>query len=301
MDYSRQLLLVVLCGLVVRTQVANAICAASSTRRYQPKVLNGSDPYTCPQVTDSQMTLTQIEAETTSLLDDIAANLHQSVSFPCGEIGWTQVVYLNMDDPTHHCPQPWIRKGDSSHRACGRSTSGCESANFTTGGIKYSRVCGRIIAYQFGRPEGFGAFSHSQQDISLDSYYIDGVSVTKGHPRQHIWSFVVGVDQTSDHTQVCPCTNPLYRDSIRVPSYIGNNYFCDSGVVQYPTSNVLHTQNPIWDGVGCEPHTSCCNHNSWFNATVPSATCDDIEVRICSNTTPDDEDSPIKLIELYVK
>ena len=301
MEFSLQLLLLTLCGFTLNAHVTDAVCSASTTRRYQPKVINGSDTYTCPQPANSQVTLMQIEAETNALLDAIIPSLHQG-EFPCGETGWTQVAYLNMDDPTHHCPHAWIKTSDSSHPACGRRASGCQSVNYTTGGIKYTRVCGRIIAYQFGRPEGFAA-SHII-GASIDTHYIDGISVTKGYPRQHIWTFVAGKDQRSDNPQVCPCSNPpLYRDYIAIPNYIGNNYFCDSGVIQYPesTNAVLHTYNPIWDGEGCEAHTTCCNHNSWFSTTVPSATCDDIEVRICANNVPQDEDTPIKLMEIYVK
>ena len=55
----------------------------------------------------------------------------------------------------------------------------------------YSRVCSRIeglatISYDafFFRPIGGGP---------IDEAYLDGISVTHGSPRQHIWSFAAGV------------------------------------------------------------------------------------------------------------
>ena len=42
--------------------------------------------------------------------------------------------------------------------------------------------------------------------------------------------------------------------------------------------------DPLWDGQGCGPTSSCCTFNSppWFNVTLPFPTTDNIEVRICN-------------------
>jgi len=91
-----------------------------------------------------------------------------------------------------------------------------------------------------------------------------------------------------------------------VPSFVGQNYFCESGLTQ--VGSLRHGYfwpdgDPLWDGRGCGPTSSCCTFNSppWFNVTLPSPTTDNIEVRICSNEGSQSDDSPIQLIELYVK
>ena len=63
--------------------------------------------------------------------------------------------------------------------------------------------------------------------------------------------------------------------------------------------------DPLWDAEGCGPNSQCCSFNSppWFIAELPSPTTDDIEVRICADDAGGTahEDTPIELMELYVK
>ena len=266
--------------------------------KYEPKVLEETNP-SCPSAIKTLMVLNEIEAETNLLLDGIIPRLNQtSGDFYCEGGGWTNVAYINMDDSSHHCPQAWKEITQNSHRACGRKSSGCQSVTFNTSGKRYNKVCGRIIAYQYGNPEGFQ--TDSVHLFDLNSYYIDGVSLTRGNPRKHIWSFVMGQDQTSRNSYVCPC---VYDYHVTVPSFIGKNYSCDAALTRYTfnTPKILHTDNPLWDGENCGEAPNCCNHNSWFNATLPTTTSDSLEVRICSNEPPDQEDARITLLNLYVK
>ena len=158
-------------------------------------------------------------------------------------------------------------------------------------------MCGRIIGYQLGIQRTF-IFAHT-----LFTFYVDGVSVTTLSPRQHIWTFVTGYDeQSAQPSSTCPCVN---GSTSRVQSFVGQNYFCESGLTQYPGTNGPFFSNgdPLWDGQGCGPTSSCCTFNSppWFDVTLSSPTTDDIEVRICDNSSPQFGDSPIQLLELYVK
>ena len=152
--------------------------------------------------------------------------------------GWTRVASLNMTDRSQQCPGEWILRSNYSSeqmRLCGSSTSrisGCLSATFSTHGISYSHVCGRITGYQYATTDAFYSSSPQQNpSILIDSYYVDGVSLTHGPPgaRQHIWTFAAGLSepQLNNNPWVCPCAD---RDSqMYVPSYVGNDYFCESG------------------------------------------------------------------------
>ena len=117
-----------------------------------------------------------------------------------------KVAEINMTDPTQQCPDGFkqINRTRPPLRTCGRpdGIGGCVSMTFPVNGIEYSRVRGRIVAYQIGTPSGFG----SPLSDSIDSYYVAGISLTHGQPRQHIWSFANarGEGYTSE---VCP----LYR------------------------------------------------------------------------------------------
>ena len=84
--------------------------------------------------------------------------------------------------------------------------AGYLSTIFDLYGIEYSQVCGKIIGYQDWTPDAFGQKSLL---TSIDSAYVDGISLTHGrNPRKHIWTFAAGLDEVGSRpTYDCPCTN----------------------------------------------------------------------------------------------
>jgi len=73
----------------------------------------------------------------------------------------------------------------------------------------------------------------------------------------------------------------LTTDSMAlVPPFIGNDYYCDSGVDSNPQRGVFYT-TPLWTGKGCTPPNFCCPHSGipWFCKTLPVPTTDYIEVQ----------------------
>ena len=128
--------------------------------------------------------------------------------------------------------------------------------------------------------------------------------MTHGSPRQHIWSFAGGADELlTVPISSCPCvTGSMNGD--RIPSFVDQNYFCETGINFTFTDGPFYTNSdPLWDGQGCGPTSSCCTFNSppWFNVTLSPPTTDDMEVRICGDQPITNEDTPVQLIELYVK
>ena len=72
--------------------------------------------------------------------------------------GWTHVAYLNMTDPSQQCPSAWIQRSSSSEprRLCARSShTGCDSVAYSTFGMNYSHVCGKVIGYQYYSTDAF--------------------------------------------------------------------------------------------------------------------------------------------------
>ena len=173
------------------------------------------------------------------------------------------------------------------------------------GSEQYDQVCGRIIGYQLGTPNAFGGSGVIGAPQSIDSYYVDGVSITHGSPRQHLWTFAGGLEEILvdfDYPNfTCPCVNGSTADT---PSFVGQNYFCETGITRWNGSYLFWPNgDPLWDKQRCGPTSSCCTFNSppWFNVQLSSPTTDDIEVRICGNTGIRNEDSLMQLMELYVK
>ncbi len=131
----------------------------------------------------------------------------------------------------------------------------------------------------------------------LNSHYLDGVSITHGkQPRSHIWSFASSWGSIIDNG--CPCSGDSYRGS--VPSFVGRNYFCETGHRNNWQGN-LYPDNPLWDGIGCLDTSTCCDppeqNLPWFCTTLSSASANDIEVRLCGNQATSDEDVPIEQVE----
>ena len=263
--------------------------------------VRGNNTKTCPLDEDREGARNELSSNVQSLLASIANPTQESAL--CGGVGWTRIAYLNMTDPAQGCPSPWTLFTSGNKRVCFRSSSslaGCDSVLYNNPGGKYSQVCGRIIGYQYGNPHGF--FSYHSQGHSIDSYYIDGVSVTHGQsPRQHIWTFAAGWSEQDDRGS-CPCGSPTSQATI--PPYVGNNYFCETGTIPSADFSVFYSDDPLWDGEGCGPGHSCeCELNSppWFTANFTNPTTDDIEVRSCSYQGTGRKNVGIELIELYVK
>ena len=106
--------------------------------------------------------------------------------------GWMRVAHLNFTNTNQTCPSGF-RLITSPKRTCGTPGRSCVSTTFPLNGVKYSRVCGKIKAYQYGSPEAFGPYFHNQ-DYTIDSGYVDGVSLTHGQtPRKHIWTFAAAL------------------------------------------------------------------------------------------------------------
>jgi hypothetical protein len=216
----------------------------------------------------------------------------------CGYGDWVRIAYLNMSDPTQQCPNAWRGYSDPV-RSCGRpvsSRSGCATVYFSSNGKQYSSVCGRALGYQKGSPDGFGS---TDFDTTLDGIYVDGISMTHGSPRTHIWTFAAGLYTGENrNTNNCPCEGGRQQ-----PDYVGGNFFCGSG--DHDPQFQLHKfydQDPLWNGANC-PNTTGCPFNSppWFSTKLPMPTYDDIEVRICGDQSTGDEDTPLQFLEIYVQ
>ena len=200
--------------------------------------------------------------------------------------GWMRVAYLDMTNSTHRCPSSLHPRVDSGIRSCAVKTSSgsCSSVYYTSHGINYSRVCGRIRGYFVQSPDGY----HHRSHTTINSNYVDGVSLTYGTRRQHIWTFASSHDAYSFHPPACPCGS--------VPAFVGNHYFCDGHPVF--TTNLA---NPLWDGEECGSR-ACCNFNNppWFYRQLSHTTAD-IEMRLCRNEPRDNEDVTVHQVEIYVQ
>uniref|UniRef100_A0A1X7VK87 GON domain-containing protein n=1 Tax=Amphimedon queenslandica TaxID=400682 RepID=A0A1X7VK87_AMPQE len=220
----------------------------------------------------------------------------------CGEKGgWTRLGYLNMSDPTQDCPANFEARTFQDIRTCRKTedSRSCSGLTLSTNGIEYTQICGRVIGYQKGNTD---ALLHSSEGI--DSYYLDGVSITRGsESREHVWSFVAGqTSNVSKHPENnCPCN---IESTVQVPDFIGEHYYCESGNNSTETSNSKFYSDPLWDGQDCPSVESpCCTSKDlpWFHRVYDASSSSDIELRVCRNAGQSNEDILIELYEIYIK
>ena len=222
----------------------------------------------------------------------------------CGSTGgWMRVAYLDMTDTSQQCPEGFTLRSETN-RACVLIATSCTSIVYPSRNIQYSKVCGRVRAYQYSATLAFAHYHN--RGTTIDSNYVGGMSITHGEsPRKHIWTFAAAVDETRSDHNVCPCTKTDTPYTGRVPPFIGNDYFCDSGNREWSSSEkfTFFSEDPLWDGEGCGPTSSCCQFNSppWFCKELPQPTTDDVEVRVCRYPDNYNRGTPFELIELYIQ
>ena len=193
-----------------------AVAQGANTFTYPGQVLQGDGGQTCHTEGQRERVRNEVDHAILSLLQDSVVPLLQNIS--CGgSFGWRRVAYLDMSDPSQQCPSVW-REYTTPHRVCGRqsTTASCEGLTYSTGSEQFNQVCGRIIGYQLGSTDSFRGSSQS-----IDTYYVDGISVTRGSPRQHIWTFATGLDEhTTYPCCTCPCVTGSTNGNI-IPSFVG--------------------------------------------------------------------------------
>ena len=195
-------------------------------------------------------------------------------------------------------------------RGCGRPPSGttvggCSATIFSPPRhrqmLQYQNVCGRVIGYEYGSAD---AFLNRWNNQTLDSPYVYGVSITHGTPHSHIWTYTAGLTEGGyyDKCVNCPCAHPNHPNNSIIPSFVGDNYYCESGNPgTWWEDDFLYNTNPLWDSKQCEG--VCCSNGKsppWFSVELPNPTTDDIEVRICSLERTY-QDAIVQLLEIYIQ
>jgi hypothetical protein len=190
-----------------------------------PQVIPGT--VICPSQEDRDAARQNLHSAASSVMQQIVNN---TVSARCGPGQWYRVAYLNMSDPTQQCPPSLRLYSANGISACGRPSSvgrfGCSGLTFASDdGRPYSKVCGNVIGYQIGSTLVFA----NRQSL-IDTGYVNGVSITYGSPRTHIWTYAAGLsDQLIQFGEIfsCPCVVAGTPFSPQTPpSFIGNNYYC---------------------------------------------------------------------------
>ena len=223
-------------------------------------------------------------------------NVTCNMKLKCGGVegGWMQVADVDMNRDKS-CPGTWHKISDSRRSLCYGYTAGCSSAYFYAKGYSYEVICGQAKAYQKGTTDAF-----AKNMYSLDAAYVDGISITLGSPRKHVWTYAVGL--SDNHTSCCNCPCAVHRGP-HPPAYVRNHYYCESGNMDSShDANMLYLQDSLWDGANCTINNGCCDQPGmpWFHRNLLTHVTEDFEVRICKDANYNDEDIAVEKLDIFV-
>ena len=284
---------------------------ATTTPALPPVGLTSLNPATsCQEILESQPKTPSASYWVWSTSSDgtrSPVSVHCDMERSCGGLtgGWMRVVFLNMKDIHQTCPSNFRLQTHTqpSLRLCSteNTNSGCRGTFFPVNGVSYSHVCGRVIGYQDKTPNAFYNFDLNPS-LTINDPYIDGISLTHGSQRDHIWSFVAALDETQGHLSACECSNTAVSQKADIPNFVGDDYFCDTGS-RGSVAFELYGEDPLWDGRGCGTASTCCAFNNppWFYKSLNSSSKDDLEMRVCRDSGVSNEDILIEIVELYVR
>ena len=226
--------------------------------------------------------------------------------------GWMRVAQLNVTNGDT-CPGDWIN--DVNYNSlCTVTGEGCHSANFSVP-YSYNKICGQVRGFQKGTTDAFYPFFFSQgstpsglytpftYSATVNGVYVDGVSITLGDPRKHIWTYVVGLTDdggTGSGYYNCPCAKVA---SPRPPAFVGNNYYCESGNIGLHVASEFYSDDALWDGEQCLPGNSCCDRagQPWFFYQLPISETQHLEARICQDESIPLEAVIVEKLQLFVQ
>ena len=234
---------------------------------------------------------------------DQVYRVYCDMELTCGGItgGWMRIANIDTSQGDD-CPSGWsnITQPRPLCRGSG-DAAGCYSAYFSNNKTEYNSICGKVHGYQQGSHAGFLALRASSH--SIDAPYLDGVSMTVGNPRKHVWSYAVGHSKLLDTTPYktnCPCAR---YPGANPPSFVKSHYYCESGSVGNPGLTTFHESDPLWDGRGCPAGDDCCSTLGapWFYRHFTEPEMGAVEVRICRDEAYYNEATLLEQVQLYIQ
>lgn len=158
-----------------------------------------------------------------------------------GSTGWTCIAYLNMTEPGQCCPSPWTQFRSGNKRVClwsiVSSGGSCDSVFYSNPQQQgYSKVCGRIIGYQY----------MEIHNIIMDSIAAGIVTL--------ITTILMGSIATTIHFDLC-WWPPLGQQGVwpRPQLWVWTKFpswFTCTAQLNIPTSDDIEVRSCSYDGTG---------------------------------------------------
>ena len=211
--------------------------------------------------------------------------------------GWTKIVKFDTSKGDS-CPTEWTNITANGKVVCRAGNgAGCYSTIFDTYDMTFNKICGQAKGYQKGRTSAFITRS------SINTFYVDGLSITLGNPCKHVWTYAIGHSYDGNYpNNNCPCS--IYPGP-NPPSFVGDHYYCESGNGNVAISTTYYTfpYSVLWDGLLCPSANNCCTNRNmpWFFWQIALPVSDYLEARICHRSPFSTAGTLVESIELYIQ
>lgn len=231
---------------------------------------------------------------------DTARQVHCDMTYAGG--GWTRIADLDRTRDAS-CPGDWSAATATGGLAvCTRGSSEStltRSAEFRSGGLAWAEVRGYAEAAQKGTTDGFQREGTPAPELSLDEPYADGLSITLGSPRQHLWTYALSQGYTNTARHSCPCRGGMATPA---PDFVGAHYACDAASPNVGAWDTWHTDSPVWHGNSVN-NGECDVRGapSWFVRHLAEPTTAPLEVRILGDESVSNEDVGVTRLVLEVR
>ena len=233
---------------------------------------------------------------------DQVRKVYCDMELTCGGItgGWMRIANIDTTQGDD-CPSGWSKITKPRPLCRGSSNAaGCYSTYFSNDKTKYNSICGKLRGYQQGSTAAFIA-DHASH--SIDAAYLDGISITIGTPRKHVWSYAAGFSKAYNPNTYkinCPCAK---YPGASPPIFVKDHYYCESGSIGYSAVNAFHGSDPLWDGRGCAAGDDCCSTLGapWFYRHFTEPEKGAVEVRICRDEVYSNEATLLEQVQLYIQ
>jgi hypothetical protein len=155
----------------------------------------------------------------------------------------------------------------------------------------FIEVRGEVRALGFGGSDAF----RDGTLADLDGVYVDGVSLTVGSPRRHLFSFAHGVTNVLalSGPASCPCSGGTPS-----PSFVGSDYLCEepTGSADADGTNRRYDNDDVlFDAVGVDDATCVAvaeSASSFQRAFIGSGT-ERLDVRLMHTEGSANEDTAL--------
>lgn len=155
--------------------------------------------------------------------------------------------------------------------------------------LPFTRIAGRIEALARGDLEAFSVGVAA----SLDNTYVDGISITVGEPRTHVFTLGVG---TANSAGACPCNN-----GVAPPAYVGAAMLCEDRPPSAEAEGEFDIENALFDD---DARNAACNMSfapNEFDITLPAPSTGPIEIRVMVDGDDAQEAILLQRLDISVK